>query len=78
MSLTSNPRLTTILRIRDSSPESTTRSSQGVGSSQPPEQSQPEQAQATGQPSSQQEPAWQQQDPDFFPGSDEPDWQASY
>ena len=73
MSLTSNPRLTTILRIRDSGPEtrsSTTRSSQGAGSSQPPEQSQPEQAQATGQPSS-------QQDPDSFPGSDEPDWQTS-
>ena len=73
MSLTSNPRLTTILRIRDSGPEtrsSTTRSSQGAGSSQPPEQSQPEQTQATGQPSS-------QQDPDSFPGSDEPDWQAS-
>ena len=72
ISLTSNPRLTTILRIRDSGPEtrsSTTRSSQGAGSSQPPEQSQPEQAQATGQPSS-------QQDPDSFLGSDEPDWQA--
>ena len=80
MSLTSNPRLTTILRIRDSGPEtrsSTTMSSQGVGSSQLPEQSQPEQAQATGQPSSQQEPAQQQQDPDSFLGSDEPDWQAS-
>ena len=70
MSLTSNPRLTTILRIRDSGPEtrsSTTRSSQGAGSVQPPEQFQPEQTQATGQPSSQQEPAQQQQDPDFFP-----------
>ena len=80
MSITSNPRLTTILRIRDSGPEtrsSTTRSSQDGGSSQPPEQPQPEQAQATGQPSGQQEPAQQQQDPDSCPGSDEHDWLTS-
>ena len=81
MCLTSNPRLTTILWIRDSGAKtrsSTTRSSQGGRSSKPPEQPQPEQAQATGQPSSQQEPTQQQQDPDSFPGSDEPDWQASF
>ena len=80
MSLTSNPRLTTILRVRDSGPEtrsSITRSIQGAGPPHPPEQPQPEQAQATGQSSSQQEPAQQQEDPDSFPGSDDPDWQAT-
>ena len=80
MGLTNNPRMTTILRVRESGPETrsfTTRSSDGEGTSQPLGQPQPEQAQATGQSSGQQEPAQQQEDPDSFPGSDDPDWQAS-
>ena len=65
MGLTSNPRLTTILRVRGSGPETrstTVRSNEGEGAPQPPELPQSEQAQATGQSS---------------PGSNEPDWQAS-
>ena len=80
MGLTNNPRMTNILRVRESGPQtrsSTTGSSDGEGTSQPLGQPQPEQAQAIGQSSGQQEPAQQQEDPDSFSGSDDPDWQAS-